>query len=129
MGLSIGIFQPRISRHRPLLSRLLPSNTAFATPRRNLSDANNLLEKMRGLQIDVFHAANLSPQGAIGVDGFLEGVLMSDEERRETARKLREKIKKKFGKRQAKNFKQSKQAKGRDGGRRGGGGGVTGNDP
>eukprot|EP00904_Undaria_pinnatifida_P002651 jgi/Undpi1/12387/HiC_scaffold_5.g02059.m1 len=38
-------------------------------------------------------------QGAIGVDGFLEGVLMSDEERRETARKLREKIKKKFGKR------------------------------
>ena len=78
---------------------------------------------MRGLQIDVFHAANLSPQGAIGVDGFLEGVLMSDEERRETARKLREKIKKKFGKRQAKNFKQSKQANGSDGRRRGGGGG------
>lgn len=33
------------------------------------------------------------------MDAFLEGVLMSEEERRDTAGKLREKIRKKFGKR------------------------------
>ncbi|CAM9842756.1 unnamed protein product [Pylaiella littoralis] len=38
-------------------------------------------------------------QEGISVDAFLEGCLMSDEERRETAGKLRAKIKKKFGKR------------------------------
>lgn len=52
---------------------------------------------------------------------------MSDEERRDTARKLREKIKKKFGKRQAKHFKQNKLANGSDERRRRGGRGW-GND-
>ncbi|CAM9910415.1 unnamed protein product, partial [Ascophyllum nodosum] len=38
-------------------------------------------------------------QGGLSVDEFLEGVLMSEEERRETAGKLRDKIRRKFGKR------------------------------
>lgn len=38
-------------------------------------------------------------QGAIAVDTFLEGVLLNEEERRDVAGRLREKIRKKFGKR------------------------------
>lgn len=41
-------------------------------------------------------------QKGISADAFLEGNLMSEDERRETAGKLRAKIKKKFGKRQDK---------------------------
>jgi len=38
-------------------------------------------------------------KGAISVDDFLEGVLMNEEEMREITGKLRDKIRKKFGKR------------------------------
>lgn len=40
------------------------------------------------------------------MDAFLEGNLMSEEERREAAGKLRAKIKKKFGKRSASEIEQ-----------------------